>query len=169
MPCDPLFSFVIPAYNVERYISKTLGSLLSQTDKDFEIIVVDDGSTDNTYNVAKEILEKSGFSNYTILRKPNGGVSSARNMGIKHAIGSIIIILVSHNPELTRGAYYFLTFQLPLIPEILYSMGITSRERLLIRYTFTLYFLTQYLYGLFYIPVETGEFVFIPYRNVLLK
>jgi len=83
-------------------------------------------------------------------------------------LGSIII-LISHNPELTRGAYYFLTFQLPLIPEILYSMGITSRERLLIRYTFTLYFLTQYLYGLFYIPVETGEFVFIPYRNVLLK
>jgi len=90
---DPLFSFVVPAYNVERYISKKLGSLLSQTDKDFEIIVVDDGSTDNTYNVAKEILEKSGFSNYTILRKPNGGVTSARNMGIKHAKGKYIIFL----------------------------------------------------------------------------
>jgi len=58
-----LISFVIPAHNVERYISKTLGSLLSQTDKDFEIIVVDDGSTDSTYNVAKEItvLEGSGW------------------------------------------------------------------------------------------------------------
>uniref|UniRef100_A0A7C4RXZ6 Glycosyltransferase family 2 protein n=1 Tax=Fervidobacterium pennivorans TaxID=93466 RepID=A0A7C4RXZ6_FERPE len=93
MSSELLLSFVIPAYNVERYISKTLGSLLSQTDKDFEIIVVDDGSTDNTYNVAKEILEKSGFSNYTILRKPNGGVSSARNMGIKHAKGKYIIFL----------------------------------------------------------------------------
>lgn len=93
MPGEPSFSFVIPAYNVEKYISKTLNSLLSQTDKDFEIIVVDDGSTDNTYQVVKEMLQNSDFHDYKILRKPNGGVSSARNVGIKHAKGKYIIFL----------------------------------------------------------------------------
>lgn len=86
-------SFVIPVYNVEKYIPKTLNSLLFQTEKDFEIIVVDDGSTDNTYQVAKEILQNSDFQNYKILRKPNGGVSSARNVGIKEAKGKYIIFL----------------------------------------------------------------------------
>lgn len=90
---EPLFSFVVPAYNVEKYISKTLKSLFSQTDKDFEIIVVDDGSTDNTYQVVEEILQNSDFQDYKILRKPNGGVSSARNVGIKHAKGKYIIFL----------------------------------------------------------------------------
>lgn len=88
-----LVSFVVPAYNVEKYIPKTLNSLLSQTEKDFEIIIVDDGSTDNTYQVVKEILQNSGFQNYKILRKPNGGVSSARNVGIKEAKGKYIIFL----------------------------------------------------------------------------
>ncbi|MEN3009351.1 glycosyltransferase family A protein, partial [Pseudothermotoga sp.] len=88
-----LVTFVVPAYNVERYIPKTLNSLLSQTDKDFEIIVVNDGSTDNTYAVVKDILEKSDFRNYKIITNPNGGPSSARNTGIKEAQGEYIIFL----------------------------------------------------------------------------
>lgn len=86
-------SFVIPAYNVEKYISKTLRSLFSQTDRDLEIIVVNDGSTDQTEQVAYEVLSNSGFKNYKIISKENGGPSSARNRGLKEAQGQYIIFL----------------------------------------------------------------------------
>jgi len=86
-------SFVIPAYNVEKHIARTLQSVLSQTDMDLEIIVVNDGSTDRTEKVAHEILSKSGFSNYKIITKENGGPGSARNRGLKEAQGQYVIFL----------------------------------------------------------------------------
>ncbi|MDN5338350.1 MAG: hypothetical protein PWQ20_1420 [Thermotogaceae bacterium] len=82
-------------------------------------------------------------------------------------LGSFIIFS-SHNPVITRLAYYFLIFQLSVVPNILKSIR-DPHERLLWLYLFTIYFLTQYVYGLFFIPIETGEFVFIPYRNILFK
>ncbi len=88
-----MVSFIIPAYNVERYIKKTLDSLLNQTDKDFEIIVVNDGSEDNTFNVAEEILSRSGFKNYKIINKEHKGASSARNRGINEASGEYLVFL----------------------------------------------------------------------------
>lgn len=66
-------SFVIPAYNVEKYITRTLKSILSQTDMDLEIIIVNDGSTDQTEQVAYEVLSNSGFENYKIITKENDG------------------------------------------------------------------------------------------------
>jgi glycosyltransferase involved in cell wall biosynthesis len=81
-------------YNIESYIVKTLNSIINQTSiKGLEVIVVDDGSTDNSYVVAKEILENSGFFNYRIIRKENGGVSSARNAGLNSSIGDYVIFL----------------------------------------------------------------------------
>ena len=53
---DPTVGVVIPTYNTAGYISEAIESVLSQTYKDFEIIVVDDGSTDNTYEVIKQVL-----------------------------------------------------------------------------------------------------------------
>jgi len=86
-------SIVIPMYNVENYISKTLYSLINQTEKLFEIILVDDGSTDNTCNVAESILIKSNHENYNIIRQKNSGVSVARNRGLVEATGEYVMFL----------------------------------------------------------------------------
>ncbi|GHA72877.1 glycosyltransferase family 2 protein [Pontibacter akesuensis] len=76
-----LFSVIIPLYNKERTIAATLISVLSQKLRNFEVIVVNDGSTDGSLQVAES------FSNpkLKVLSKPNGGVSDARNYGIQHA------------------------------------------------------------------------------------
>ncbi len=77
------FSVVIPLYNKEKSISKTLESVLRQTHKDFEILVVNDGSTDKSAEVVAELAKQD--SRIRLLNKPNGGVCSARNMGIENA------------------------------------------------------------------------------------
>jgi len=85
---SPLFSVIIPVYNRERFIARAIESVLAQTFKDFELIIVDDGSTDDTPTIIK---------NYpaTIITQPNRGVSAARNAGIKAARGQIIALLDS--------------------------------------------------------------------------
>ena len=76
-------SIILPAYNAEKTIVKTVRSVQSQTFKDWKLIVVDDGSTDSTANVVKAISTKDSRIEYVY--KPNGGVSSARNRGIEAA------------------------------------------------------------------------------------
>lgn len=84
----PLISIIIPAYNIENYIAKCLDSLLNQTYKNLEIIVVDDGSGDNTGNVIDNYEAKYG--NIKVIHKKNAGVSAARNSGIEVASGDYI-------------------------------------------------------------------------------
>ena len=81
-------SVVIPSYNGEKFICQTIDSVFAQTFKDFEVLVIDDGSTDKT----KEVLSKYGDS-IRYLYKQNGGVSSARNYGIEQAKGKYIAFL----------------------------------------------------------------------------
>lgn len=80
-------------YNIEDYIEKALCSLINQTVNNFEVILVDDGSTDKTYKKACDFLSKVEFKNYKIIKKSNGGVSSARNMGLTEANGDYVIFL----------------------------------------------------------------------------
>jgi glycosyltransferase involved in cell wall biosynthesis len=84
-----LFSIIIPTYNAEKYIEETIESALRQTETNTEIIVVDDGSKDNTVNVVKKI----GHSKITIISQPNSGVSVARNYGAKYSSGEILAFL----------------------------------------------------------------------------
>lgn len=86
-----MISIVIPLYNKEKSISKTLLSVMNQTYTDYEIVIVNDGSTDNSLMVAKQCLES--FNNVNIISKANGGVSSARNTGILAAKGEYIAFL----------------------------------------------------------------------------
>ncbi|MBQ5734801.1 MAG: glycosyltransferase family 2 protein [Lachnospiraceae bacterium] len=83
------FSIVIPAYNIEDYIGKCLDSILSQTYSDYEIIVVNDGSTDNTGRVLDEYKKKD--SRITVIHKENEGVSIARNTGMELATGEYFL------------------------------------------------------------------------------
>lgn len=87
-------SIIIPAYNVEKYIRKTLLSLINQTVQTFEIVVVIDGATDGTYTVAKAILDNYGFESYKLIElQHNSGVSIARNKGLETASGEYVLFL----------------------------------------------------------------------------
>ena len=85
----PKISVIIPVYNTEKYIEKCLESLAKQTMQDFEVIIVNDGSTDNSKKVIKDYMKNSNLD-IKYLEKENGGLASARNYGIEHASGKYI-------------------------------------------------------------------------------
>lgn len=84
-------SVIIPIYNMERYLRECLDSVLSQTLKDIEIICIDDGSTDRSYDILQEYSEKHG--NVIILQQENQGAGLARNKGIGQAEGKYLCFL----------------------------------------------------------------------------
>jgi len=88
-----LISIIVPVYNVEKYIYKTLDSILFQTYNNLEIILINDGSTDNSGNICDEYSEKD--KRIKVIHKQNGGVSSARNLGIDNATGEWITFIDS--------------------------------------------------------------------------
>ncbi|MDJ0696981.1 glycosyltransferase family A protein [Mastigocoleus sp. MO_188.B34] len=87
----PKVSVIIPAYNVSKYIKEALASLEAQTFIDFEALIVDDGSTDDTPTVVQKFCQRD--SRFKLLQKSNGGLSSARNYGMRHAQGEYIALL----------------------------------------------------------------------------
>jgi glycosyltransferase involved in cell wall biosynthesis len=87
----PTFSVIIPIYNIEDYINECIKSVLEQTYSDFEIILVDDGSTDDSSSICDEFSNK--YENITVLHKRNGGLSSARNEGVKLAKGDYLLFV----------------------------------------------------------------------------
>ena len=84
----PKVSIIVPVFNVEKYLKRCLESLISQTFKDIEIILVNDGSTDNSKNICEQFVKKD--SRIILINKENAGVSSARNFGIEHSKGKYI-------------------------------------------------------------------------------
>lgn len=76
----PRISVVVPVFNVEKYIEKSILSIIRQSYKNFELIVVDDGSQDKSIDVAEALLQKSDLD-YRIVHKKNGGLGDARNYG----------------------------------------------------------------------------------------
>lgn len=88
-------SIVIPAFNVESIIQVSLNSLINQDLSNVEIIIIDDGSNDNTYNIALSLLKSNNVKNYKVIKKLNEGVSIARNIGIEKASGEYIYFLDS--------------------------------------------------------------------------
>jgi len=84
----PLISVIVPAYNAEPFIEKTLNSILSQTYKNIEVLVVDDGSQDRTAEIINSVAQKD--HRVVLLQQPNAGVASARNLGIQASQGEFI-------------------------------------------------------------------------------
>lgn len=104
----PFFSVIMPVYSVEKYIMNSIKSVCNQTYKDFELILVNDGSPDKSIDKALQLLGETTI-NYHIINQENKGVSSARNEGIKSANGEWIIcvdpddMLHKKTLELTRS------------------------------------------------------------------
>ena len=102
----PLISVIVPVYNVEKYLPKCLDSLLAQTWQELEIIVVDDGSPDNSWDIMQEYARRD--SRVRPIRQKNGGLSAARNAGVEAARGEWIGFLDSDDyvaPEMYERLY----------------------------------------------------------------
>lgn len=99
----PKVSVIVPIYNVEKYLEKCINSLLSQTLEDIQIILVNDGSKDNSGNIAKE-YEKNNKDRVIYVEKENGGLSDARNYGLKYATSDFIAFLDSDD-YIEKNAY----------------------------------------------------------------
>ena len=90
---NPLISVIVPVYNVEKYLNRCIDSILNQTFKQIEIILVDDGSTDKSPIICDEYCDR--YENIKVIHKENNRVSAARNDGIKIASGKYIALVDS--------------------------------------------------------------------------
>lgn len=99
-------SIIVPGFNVEKYIKQCLDSVVCQTLKDFEVICVNDGSTDRTLEVMQEYAKHD--ERFVVVDKPNGGLSSARNAGLGIVKGEFVLFLDSDDyikPETLETLY----------------------------------------------------------------
>ena len=88
-----MITIILPIYNVEKYLEESLKSILNQSYKDYELIVVDDGSTDKSLSILNKY--KSKFNKIRIFTEDNRGVSEARNLALGHAKGDYILLVDS--------------------------------------------------------------------------
>lgn len=121
-----LFSIIIPAYNAELYIEKCLKSVFDQKCNDYEIIIVDDGSTDRTWDILCRFADK--YSQMKLIHKENGGIGSAIEEALKIALGDYIVFIDSDDyvdsdmlqvlkKEILRSAYDIIQFGLVMVDE----------------------------------------------------
>jgi glycosyltransferase involved in cell wall biosynthesis len=92
---NSLVSVVIPMYNAEKTLRNTVKSVVEQTYQNVEIIIIDDGSKDKSWRIANELREEYSNHKFELIQKKNGGVSSARNAGLRAAKGEYVALLDS--------------------------------------------------------------------------
>lgn len=116
-------SIIVPVYNVEEYLTRCLESIKSQSFSNYEVLLINDGSTDSSCEIAQKFIEENKLGNFYLFTKPNGGPSSARNLGLDKANGEWVYfidsddwmepqaleVLVSYvekyDPDLVLGGY----------------------------------------------------------------
>ena len=137
---SPLISVIIPAYNTQDYLPRCLDSLLCQTLPDFELLLINDGSTDGTAAVADRYAEAD--SRVKVIRKEHGGVSSARNRGLEVARGEFITFVDSDDmvqPTYLEKLYAVLCETGADISAVAHSEDYPSRRKLICCFTKQLY------------------------------
>lgn len=119
-------SIIIPIYNVEQYIERCIISVINQTYRQLEVILVDDCSPDNSMSLARQQVDKStnkeGLTFKFIKRDENGGLSAARNTGIENATGDYLYFLDSDD-EMPINAIELLVNQVKIHPDVEIVMG----------------------------------------------
>lgn len=104
MRSGELISVIVPVYNVADYLEQCLDSILNQTYKEFEVILVDDGSTDTSYSICDEYVKRD--SRFHLFRQENKGLSAARNAGLELCKGGYVTFVDSDDfvsPEYLQG------------------------------------------------------------------
>lgn len=86
-----MISVIVPIYNVEKYIERCISSISNQSYPDWELLLINDGSTDSSYEICEKWSKTD--ARIKVFSKPNGGVSSARNLGLDHAAGDYIFFV----------------------------------------------------------------------------
>lgn len=100
-------SIIVPIYNVERYLNRAIDSIIKQTFTDYEIILINDGSTDNSFSIAQEYVEKYP-ERIRLITQKNAGLSAARNRGIDEALGEYVCFIDSDDfikPDMIERLY----------------------------------------------------------------
>ena len=113
-----MISIIVPVYNTEKYLARCIQSILSQTYTDFELLLINDGSTDSSGAICDKYAEQD--SRVRVFHKENGGVSSARNVGLNNAEGEYIIFVDSDD------------YMKPQMCEILYNTLIREQADIVI-------------------------------------
>ena len=101
-----MISIIVPVYNAEKTIDRCVNSIFKQTYKDYEVVLVNDGSTDNSLALCENLA--SGCAHVRVIDKANGGVSSARNAGLEQAAGEYVCFIDSDDmiaPEYLEKLY----------------------------------------------------------------
>ena len=111
-----LFSIIVPVYKVENYLEDCIESILHQSYKDFELILIDDGSPDKSPEICDEYNAKD--DRISVIHKKNGGLSSARNAGLDNANGEYIVFIDSDD-ILREGALEKISNYLGNYPDVL--------------------------------------------------
>ncbi len=123
----PKISVIVPVYNTEKYLHRSIDSILTQTFTDFELLLIDDGSTDTSSVICDEYAAKD--NRVRVFHKVNGGVSSARNLGIEQSYGEWIVFVDSDdwvethylNVLFQDGKYDFVTSYWRLINDEIFT------------------------------------------------
>lgn len=117
----PTFSIIVPVYNVEKYLNRCIDSILSQTFEDFEVLLIDDGSNDKSGAICDEYAKSD--NRVRVFHKENGGVSSARNVGLDNACGEWALFVDSDD---NVNRYYLSKFHQDSDMEIQGAVTINS-------------------------------------------